>query len=94
MGFGHFLTLLMVLADKALLMALAKRWSPIMQTFHLPMEEIEVPPIDFYMMMGLSMDGMPPPILEDFNPTIKARRVSFPHGSRTSMSGLQMTVRM
>lgn len=35
--------------------------------------EIGVPSIDFYMMIRLSMDGTPPPNLEDFNAKLKAR---------------------
>lgn len=54
-------------------MALAKRWSPITQTFHLSMGEIRVPPIDFFMMMGLSIDSAPPPSKDDFNPKLVAR---------------------
>lgn len=73
MGFAHFLTLSMVPADKALLMAFAERWSPITRTFHLPAGEIGVPPINFFMMSGLSMDGTPPPSSEDFDPTLVAR---------------------
>lgn len=67
-GFWPFLSLLMFLADKALLMALMKRWSPITQTFHLPMGEIGVPPIELFMMTGFSMGGTPPPSSEDFDP--------------------------
>lgn len=73
MGFGCFLTLPMMRADEALLMAFTERWSPITRTFHLLAGEISVPPIDFYIMMGLSMDGTPLPSLEDFDPTLVAR---------------------
>lgn len=73
MGFSHFLTLPMVPTDKALLMALVERWSPITQTFHLPIREIGVPPINFFMMTGLSMDGTPPPSSKDFNVDLVAR---------------------
>lgn len=31
------------------------------------MGEIGLPPIDFFMMMGLSMDGMPPPSSDNFD---------------------------
>lgn len=73
MGFGHFLTLHMLPTDKALLMALVERWSPIIQTFHLLTEEIKVPSIDFYMMTRLSMDGTPPPSSEEFDLALVAR---------------------
>lgn len=64
-GFGPFLNLSSLKADKSLLMALAERWSPMTRTFHLPMREIGLPQmrkiglpqIDIYMMTGLSMDG-------------------------------------
>lgn len=72
MGFSHFLTLPMVSADKALLMALVERWSPITQTFHLLAEEIGVPPIDLFMMTGLAMDGARPPSSEEFNAELVA----------------------
>lgn len=67
MGFGRFLTLPMVPADKALLMALVERWFPITRTFYLLVGEIGVPSIDFYMMTGLSMGGTPPSSSEDFD---------------------------
>lgn len=70
MGLGHFLSLLVLQADKALLMALTKRWSPVTCTFQLPMGEIGMPPINFFMMMGLSMDSMPPLSSDDFDPTL------------------------
>lgn len=73
MGFGHFLSLLVLQADRALLMALTESWSPITCTFHLLMGEIGMPPIDFFMMTGLSMDGMPSPSLDDFNLALVAR---------------------
>lgn len=60
MGFGRFLTLPMVLVNKALLMALVERWSPITRTFYLLVGEIGVPLIDLYMITVLSMDGTPP----------------------------------
>lgn len=47
-------------ADKALLMALVERWSPISCTFHLPLGEIGLNPTDFYMMTRLLMRGDPP----------------------------------
>lgn len=67
MGFGCFLTLPMVLVDKALLMAFMERWSPITLAFHLLVGEIRLPPIDLFTMMGLSMGGTPPPSSEDFD---------------------------
>lgn len=73
MGFGHFLSLLMMPVDKALLMALVERWSPITHTFHLPMGEIGVPPIDLFMMTKHFMGGTPPPSSEDFDPALVAR---------------------
>lgn len=73
LGFGCFLTLLMLPADKALLMALAERWSPITQTFHLSVGEIGVPPINFFMMIELSVASTPPPNLEDFDRALVAR---------------------
>lgn len=72
MGFGHFLSLPVLQVDRALLMALVERWSPVTYTFHLPMGEIEMPPIDFFMMSGFSMDGTPTPSSDDFNPTLVA----------------------
>lgn len=73
MGFGCFLTLPMVLVNKALLMAFVKRWSPITRTFHLPAGEIGLTSVDFFMMMGLSMGGTPTPSSKDFDPTLVAR---------------------
>lgn len=73
MGFSHFLSLPVLKADKALMMALAERWSLSMHTFHLPMGEIGLPPIDLFMMTGLSIYGMPPPSLDDFNLELVAR---------------------
>lgn len=73
MGFGRFLSLPILSADKVLLMALVERWSPITQTFHLLMGEIGVPPIDFFMMTGFSMDDTPPPSSEDFDAKLVAR---------------------
>lgn len=67
LAFGPFVNLPMLKADKALMMALAERWSPITRTFNLPMGEIGIPPIDFYMMIGLSMDNVPPPTTDDFD---------------------------
>lgn len=75
MGFNRFLTLLMLPANKALLIALAKRWSPITRTFHLSVGKIGVPLIDFYMMTGLSTDGTPPPSSEDFDAELVARYI-------------------
>lgn len=60
LGFGPFLSIPLLKADKALLMALAKRWSPITRTFHLPMGEIGVTLTDFYMMTWLFVGGAPP----------------------------------
>lgn len=73
MGFGPFLSLPVLKANKALMMALAKRWSPVIRTFHLPMGEIGLPPIDFFMMTGLSMNITPPPTNDDFDPKLVAR---------------------
>lgn len=73
MGFGCFLSLPIVPANKALLMALVERWSPITWTFHLLVGEILVPPINFFMMTRLSMDGTPPMSLEEFDATLVAR---------------------
>lgn len=75
MGFSRFLTLLMVLIDKALLMAFVERWSPITWTFHLHLGEIGMTPIDFFMMTGLSMGGTPPPSSEDFDLALVARYI-------------------
>lgn len=61
MGFEPFLSIPLLKVDKALLMALAERWSPITHTFHLPMGEIGLPSVDFYMMTHLPMGGYPPP---------------------------------
>lgn len=72
MGFGRFLTLLMVPADKALLMALVERWSPITPTFHLPVGEIRVPLINLFMTIRLDIDGKPPPSSEEFNAELVA----------------------
>lgn len=55
MGFEPFLSIPLLKADKALLTALAERWSPITRTFHLPMGEIGLPPNNFYMMTHLPM---------------------------------------
>lgn len=44
-----------------------------MRTFHLPMGEIDLPPIDLFMMTGLSIDDMPPPSSDDFDPELVAR---------------------
>lgn len=72
MGFGHFLTLSMVPTDKALLTVLMERWFPITQTFYLPVGEIGVPPIEFFMMTGLSMDRIPPLSSEEFDAPLVA----------------------
>lgn len=72
MGFGCFLTLPMVLAYNALLMTFVERWSPITRTFHLPAREIGMTPVDFFMMMGLSMGGTAPPSSDDFDPVLVA----------------------
>lgn len=61
LGFGPFLSLPILKVDKDLLMALSERWSSITQTFHLPMGEIGMPLVDFFMMTSLSMDDTPPP---------------------------------
>lgn len=61
MGFGLFFDIPLLKADKALLMALVERWSPITHTFHLPMGEIGVTPKGFYMVTRLPMGGAPPP---------------------------------
>lgn len=70
MGFGPFLSLVVLKVDKALLMALVKRWSPVTRTFYLPMGEISLPPIDLFMMIGLSMDGTPSLSSDDFGPEL------------------------
>lgn len=67
MGFDPFLTLLMLNADWTLMMALAERWSPMTYTFHLPMGEIGMPPIDFFMMMRLPMGGTPLLSIDELN---------------------------
>lgn len=64
MGFSHFLSLLVLQADRDLLVALVERWSSITRTFHLLMGEIGMLLIDFFIMTGLSIDGTPPPSLE------------------------------
>lgn len=61
MGFKPFLSTPLLKANKALLMALVERWSLITRTFHLPMGEIGLTPIDFYMMTKLPMGSEPPP---------------------------------
>ena len=53
MGFGPFLTLLVLKADRVLITALTERWSPMTCTFHFPPSEIGMPPIDFYMMLPI-----------------------------------------
>lgn len=53
-------------------MALAERWSSIIQTFHLLVGEIKVLLIDFYMMTRLSINGTPPLSLEDFDADVVA----------------------
>ena len=58
---------------KALLMALTERWSTNTWNFHLPVGEIRVPPIDFFMMTRLSMDGTHPQSLEDFDADLITR---------------------
>lgn len=55
------------------MMALAKRWSLVTCTFHLPMGEIGLPPIDLFMMTDLSMDGTPPPSSNNFDLELVAR---------------------
>lgn len=72
-GFGPFLSLPVLQVDRALLMALTERWSPVTHTFHLPVGEIRMPPIDFFMMTGFSMDGTPPLSSDDFDPKLAAR---------------------
>lgn len=58
MGFEHFLSILLLKEDKAMLIVLAERWSPITHTFHLPMGEIGLPSTDFYMMMHFPMGAI------------------------------------
>lgn len=58
--FGPLLTLPVLKADRALMMALAERWSPVTYTFHFPIGDIGMPLIDFYMITGLFMDDTPP----------------------------------
>lgn len=59
MGFGPFLTLPVLKADRVLMTTLAERWSPVTCAFHLPMGEIGMPPVDFYKMTGLPIGGTP-----------------------------------
>lgn len=73
LGFGPFLSLPMLKANKALMMALVERWSLITQTFHLPMGENDMLFIDFYMMTDLSIDGTPPITTNDFDAKLVAR---------------------
>lgn len=61
LGFGPFLSLLVLKANKALMMTLAERWLLITQTFHLPIRETGMPPINFFMMTSFLMDDTPPP---------------------------------
>lgn len=61
LGFGPFFSIPLLKANKALLMALAERWSLITRTFHLPMGEIELTLTDFYMMTQPPIGGAPPP---------------------------------
>lgn len=56
-------------------MALVERWSPITQSFHLPAREIGVPPINMFIMTGLSIDGTPPPSSEEFNAKLVAHYI-------------------
>lgn len=72
LGFRPFLSIPLLKVDKALLMALAKRWSPITHTFHLPMGEIGVTLMDFYMMTRLPVGGAPPPY--EMMPSLKMIR--------------------
>ncbi len=59
LGFGPFLSIPLLKADKALLMALAERWSPDHPHLHLPTGEIGVTLTDFYMMTRLPVGGVP-----------------------------------
>lgn len=73
LGFGPFLSLPVLKADKVLRMALVKRWSSLTHTFHLLMGEIGLPPIDFYMIMGLSMGSTAPPSTNEVDPQMVRR---------------------
>lgn len=53
MGFGPLLSIPLLKANKALLMALVERWSPL--------GEIGLTPTNFYMMTCLPMGCDPPP---------------------------------
>lgn len=59
LGFGPFLSLPVLKADRVLMTTLVKRWSPVTYAFHLPMVDMGMSPIDFYMMTGLSIGGTP-----------------------------------
>lgn len=63
----------MLKIDKALMMAPVERWLFVTRTFHLPMGEIGMLPIDFYMMIDLSMDGTLPPTTDNFDVELVAR---------------------
>lgn len=51
-------------------MVLVERWSPITHTFYLPMGDIGVPLIDFYMMTPLPMEEKPPPYVMNPSPEL------------------------
>lgn len=70
LGFGSFLSLPSLKVDKGLLMALAERWSLVTRTFHLPIGEIGLPPINFFMMTGLPMDGLAPLTVDEATPEL------------------------
>ncbi len=105
MGFGHFLTLPMLPADKALPMALMERWSPITRTFHLPMGRSGCPDRFLYddwaiygwdtstELGGLRSDLVARCIGPQPVVYYKGTKVSFHRGSRMTTSGPRMRVR-
>ncbi|KAI8530463.1 hypothetical protein RHMOL_Rhmol11G0060500 [Rhododendron molle] len=61
-GFGLFiLTPTVVKSDHAVLIALAERWQDTSNTFHFPIGEITVTPLDFAASTGLRVGGEPIP---------------------------------
>ncbi|XP_058225789.1 uncharacterized protein LOC131334672 isoform X2 [Rhododendron vialii] len=61
-GFGQFIpTLMQTKNDHAVLTALAERWQDTSNTFHFPVGEMTVTPLDFAAITGLRVGGEPIP---------------------------------
>ncbi|XP_043687450.1 protein MAIN-LIKE 2-like [Telopea speciosissima] len=58
-GLGHIATCPIRELDSLTVRALVERWWPSTHTFDLPLGEVTITPLDFYMIMGLPFGGAP-----------------------------------